>query len=740
MAPSTNRTPDRTVIVLDDDSDSPGLVPADGSSDPAKLPGTLATAKDSCRNAVISVFPDICPQYLEKLASEHDHNSNVIINTILGLQENGGSYPVKPRDNPLKRKREDDDDLDDDENKREPETEKITKVIRAKIAQPNYRRDFIDSSSYREFAKGLIATEVPLTKIRNYLDTRAWTLFEAYTAMDEDVRNWNNARPAWKEKKMSSKGMLIFEVENFDDLDIAMFTLGEQAAIAEFRAARELKSAKDAVISSEAQEKEHFAEAKSMGHTMECGCCFEEFALDRMIKCSSETTHWFCRACMKSQAETNIGLSRHELTCMSMNGCSAGFSLSQRKVFLDSKAQTALERIEQESVLRMAGIENLATCPFCPYAEEYPPVEVNKEFRCVNPSCEKVSCRLCRKETHIPKTCAESAADRGLNARHVVEEAMSAALIRTCNTCKNPFLKEAGCNKIRCTRCQTLHCYVCRETIEGYDHFNDVTRGGKEGHCPLFDETEIRHENEVQRAEEEARQKVTNENPDLAAGLKIDMSSQVQQGGKRQGRHERPFRVNFHFDAPYVPYPVFGVREARPVHGLPEPHVNIRDLPLAIFRGPVPPNVPAPARVPKPTPPHIPRAVPIRALRGPPTRPPTPAHIPRAVPIRALRGPPTRPPTHAPRPLSAPAPPLHRVPSRASAHAPPPAPVPAPGAVLGPREDPMIGYPGYWAPGGERAVAPRRGLFPLPGVAVPRPDPAWIINPILRHFDHNGHF
>jgi len=87
-------------------------------------------------------------------------------------------------------------------------------------------------------------------------------------------------------------------------------------------------------------------------------------------------------------------------------------------------------------MLRLAGIENLETCPFCPYAAEYPPVEVDKEFRCQNPECDEISCRLCRKPTHIPKSCAEAEMENGHSARRAIEEAMSSAMIRKCNKCK----------------------------------------------------------------------------------------------------------------------------------------------------------------------------------------------------------------------------------------------------------------------------------------------------------------
>lgn len=113
--------------------------------------------------------------------------------------------------------------------------------------------------------------------------------------------------------------------------------------------------------------------------------------------------------------------------------------------FLDEKTRVALDRNEQEAVLRLAGIENLESCPFCPFAAEYPDIDVDREFRCQAPDCEKVSCRLCKEESHIPKSCdeyaIEKAKEKGLSERHRVEEAMSDALIRKCNKCDTSFIK-----------------------------------------------------------------------------------------------------------------------------------------------------------------------------------------------------------------------------------------------------------------------------------------------------------
>lgn len=121
---------------------------------------------------------------------------------------------------------------------------------------------------------------------------------------------------------------------------------------------------------------------------------------------------------------------------MASDSCKGGFSHSQRKKFLDKKLTTALDRIEANYIISICALENLEKCPFCDYAEEYPPVEVNKVFECQDRKCLKHSCRLCRKENHLPQTCEEFAKENGGSARRAIEEARSDAVIRRCNKCK----------------------------------------------------------------------------------------------------------------------------------------------------------------------------------------------------------------------------------------------------------------------------------------------------------------
>ena len=50
---------------------------------------------------------------------------------------------------------------------------------------------------------------------------------------------------------------------------------------------------------------------------------------------------------------------------------------------------------------------------------------------------------------------------------------------RTCWNCKKKFIKESGCNKMSC-ECGALMCYLCRQPVKDYSHFNG--QGGTDFH------------------------------------------------------------------------------------------------------------------------------------------------------------------------------------------------------------------------------------------------------------------
>ncbi|KAJ3530252.1 hypothetical protein NM208_g9405 [Fusarium decemcellulare] len=470
--------------------------------------------QDDCMQTVTAMFPDICLEYLNKIAEPLHFDSELVINHIIDLQESGQPYTRRPVNIKLKRKRDD-------------EIEEEAAKAKRKFTDPN--RQALDKYHIAvPITKRMLAGDfryVPMKIINNYLSEHGYLLHPTYLKLAEVTKtgSLDDAEVDWKFKKWPSPTPREYRVENILNYSDHCQPF-ERELIEELRTAREARekicSNWQAKLDAERAEQLNFDEAKASGMVAECECCFAEAPLNRLIACNGEKIHLFCSDCARLNAETEIGLSRYELVCMSTEGCTAGFSHSEREKFLQQHHIAALDRIEKETVLRLANIENLATCPFCPYAEEYPSIDINKEFRCQNPDCGITSCRLCNAETHLPKSCEDVSREKGIDLRREVEEAMSAALIRKCNKCGYPFIKQSGCNLMRCTQkgCNSSQCYICSKPCN-YSHFNDETRGGKKGNCTLFDVLEDRHDEDIKKAEEIAKKKVLEKHPGLDPSL-----------------------------------------------------------------------------------------------------------------------------------------------------------------------------------------------------------------------------
>ncbi|KAF8687565.1 hypothetical protein RHS03_09945, partial [Rhizoctonia solani] len=263
-------------------------------------------------------------------------------------------------------------------------------------------------------------------------------------------------------------------------------------------------------------EKAELEECEQNGTGLECGCCFGDYPFSWMIQCPD--AHLFCRDCARRSAEECIGNRKTELLCMDQSGCKQAFAESEIQRFLSDKSLELWHRIKQEKEIELAQIDGLESCPFCSYAVV---IENEEErlFRCENSSCGIVSCRKCKKEDHLPKSCEEAEKDKALDGRHAIEEAMTKALMRNCPKCNQNFVKESGCNKMTCPGCRSLVCYVCRKIIQGYDHFDQtpqgVPRNASSKKCPLWESVEQRHADDVKKAAEVAQEEYRRLNPDI---------------------------------------------------------------------------------------------------------------------------------------------------------------------------------------------------------------------------------
>ncbi|KAM6914600.1 LOW QUALITY PROTEIN: E3 ubiquitin-protein ligase RNF216 [Lycodopsis pacificus] len=223
-------------------------------------------------------------------------------------------------------------------------------------------------------------------------------------------------------------------------------------------------------------------EYKRDGQLIECGCCFGEFAFEKMTQCSDG--HLFCQDCLVRYAQEAVfGSGNSELSCME-GGCPCSYPVCElEKVLPENILCKYYERQAEEAVAATCADE-LVRCPFCNF-----PALLDKDrslFSCPNPRCRKESCRKCHVQwkQHMGKTCEQVLERDEIRMRVLFEERMTAARVRKCVKCGTGLVKSEGCNRMSC-RCGSFMCYLCREPITGYNHFCQHARspGAPCRHC-----------------------------------------------------------------------------------------------------------------------------------------------------------------------------------------------------------------------------------------------------------------
>ncbi|KAL6457179.1 hypothetical protein MHYP_G00341420 [Metynnis hypsauchen] len=242
--------------------------------------------------------------------------------------------------------------------------------------------------------------------------------------------------------------------------------------------AKEMAEHEDFLLALQVNEEQY----QKDGQLIECGCCCGEFAFEEMTQCTDG--HLFCKECLVKYAQEAVfGSGRSELSCMDGN-CTCSFPTSElEKVLPENILFKYYERQAEEAVAATCADE-LVRCPFCNF-----PALLDKEislFSCPNPRCRKESCRKCHVvwKEHAGKTCEQVLERDEIRLRVAFEERMTAARVRKCHKCSTGLVKSEGCNRMSC-RCGSFMCYLCREPINGYNHFCQHARspGAPCRHC-----------------------------------------------------------------------------------------------------------------------------------------------------------------------------------------------------------------------------------------------------------------
>ncbi|XP_026304562.1 E3 ubiquitin-protein ligase RNF216 [Piliocolobus tephrosceles] len=211
-----------------------------------------------------------------------------------------------------------------------------------------------------------------------------------------------------------------------------------------------------------------FLDCPQDGQLIECRCCYGEFPFEELTQCAD--AHLFCKECLIRYAQEAVfGSGKSELSCME-GSCTCSFPTSElEKVLPQTILYKYYERKAEEEVAA-AYADELVRCPSCSF-----PALLDsdvKRFSCPNPRCRKETCRKCQGlwKEHNGLTCEELAEKDDIKYRTSIEEKMTAARIRKCHKCGTGLIKSEGCNRMSC-RCGAQMCYLCRVSINGYDHF-----------------------------------------------------------------------------------------------------------------------------------------------------------------------------------------------------------------------------------------------------------------------------
>lgn len=401
---------------------------------PLDLDARVVTV-DDCVTRVLEIFPDVRLDYVHELygslgtpgdyeALSGEARYEQIVEKLVT-----GNYPKqdKGKQSQKKRKREEEDSAAIDTKRWEgPDRVQLPPHLKGSMVAM-IKADF---------------PTIPNAQIQKLLGTHKH-FYQTYVAL-ANMRDTSDPAKVWRGRS-TSRGATA---------DTIGANSGSQVILEELAAARKkvasVRAERAAAESLKRAENENLQRAMEAGETAECQACFDDLPMNRQIHCNGNVAHFTCFDCAATYIKSEVGEGRCRVLCTA--GCGAGFAHAQLHLLSDKSLLQRLEQLQQEKDIRDAGLDNLEECPFCEYKAILPPIEEDFEFRCANPECEKVSCRRCKAVSHIPLSCEEhareNAKDKNLSTRHKIEEAMTAALIRSCNKCKKQFIKEYGCNKM----------------------------------------------------------------------------------------------------------------------------------------------------------------------------------------------------------------------------------------------------------------------------------------------------
>ncbi len=233
----------------------------------------------------------------------------------------------------------------------------------------------------------------------------------------------------------------------------------------------------------------------------ECKCCFGEYIHSELIHCDKaniDNVHLICTDCMKRYVNVAIEKSQINLKCVydDTDHCNGFYKEETFKSVLNEEEYNKFIDLYEISEVRQIAsiISNYQICPKC------------RKFGIQIDSKEKLSvkcgkclsewCSKCQKQSHkqdcnyieisnIKKENLESYID------NILIEIRNKTIMHTCPHCNSTFIKEEGCNLIKCSTCNGHSCYLCGIKIYSlndsyYHHFKGHVLNQTKSECELW--------------------------------------------------------------------------------------------------------------------------------------------------------------------------------------------------------------------------------------------------------------
>ncbi|KAK3767142.1 hypothetical protein RRG08_018013 [Elysia crispata] len=228
-----------------------------------------------------------------------------------------------------------------------------------------------------------------------------------------------------------------------------------------------------------------------------CEICYDEFPGTQFFRIH-ECSHAFCHMCMQAFCEMHTRAGTvEELRCPTQK-CD---SIVPPYIIQAVLTEETYERWEK--LLLQKTLDAMEDTVYCPRCENVVIAEEDRDSNLAHcPLCFFAFCTQCGRGWHQGRDCEteeemlenlerkannfnqdNAVAAKIQELRRKLEEEIESKQFKKkstnkCPACKIPVEKIGGCNKMTC-KCGRVFCWICGNSINGYDHF-------RTGKCYLF--------------------------------------------------------------------------------------------------------------------------------------------------------------------------------------------------------------------------------------------------------------